>query len=552
MNRSDIVKISDYIRERVILPRLHDKQVLVLYDEKRRYHEVARTLSSPGIRLIDASESILEARESAMEVLIERGRRPEKADLLIVYVPAAPPADEDASCSDFFSALAATGDRFPKGDSDTYLDLCLSAKPEFGGRIRELFQGREPSFAAVDAVGASGGDFPRLKTELGCESAAETLTALMLPKEDQAEFLKRTGSCRKEALGFLETIVGFQPKERTASWVTIGDELWRFVLFSEFVFDLPSKLPESLTTVTVAAEDKKDLIYRVCEQIRSVIPTRSAYVERAERIAEELDLESEMADVRDLGQRDTFSFEERSFLATYIDAVKSGNLSDAESIAEGRKTSVWVQESGRQLLWTLAERALNLIRRLDDHDRDLSELGNKTESIISFYADRGYSLDQAYRHFEETFCEIDEDSEDIDRLVERCRDRYRKSVDRLQRIFIDAVRKSGWPVQGISASGSLFDEQVKPLLTKKDARVAVLWVDALRYELGVALENSLSSKHKTTLDVVSAALPSITEVGMASLLPSGRELKLTERSGIFSPNLDGYPVETAQARVARF
>jgi len=53
-------------------------------------------------------------------------------------------------------------------------------------------------------------------------------------------------------------------------------------------------------------------------------------------------------------------------------------------------------------------------------------------------------------------------------------------------------------------------------------------VDALRYELGVALEKLLSEDGPIELHAAFAQLPTITLVGMASLLPGARtDLSLT-------------------------
>ncbi len=154
-------------------------------------------------------------------------------------------------------------------------------------------------------------------------------------------------------------------------------------------------------------------------------------------------------------------------------------------------------------------------------------------------------------YFEETLTEIDHDSEDLDQLVEDCRQSYRGCVDRLQRKFITAVKGSGWPAPGLQAAGSLFDSKIKPLLADKAAKVAVLWVDALRYELAVALNEALSGTHKTALQAVCGALPSITPVGMASLLPdAASKLNLRKKGDKLVPHLGDRPLPGASERVA--
>jgi hypothetical protein len=545
------MKIADYITEQVLKTRLRKKEALVVYDAAGRYRHIVHAMAGDDTRVVDAGTSIVEAREAAMEALVERAAQPDKTPQVLVYVPAAPPEDDDARCSDFFSAIAEAGDWFPKGDGDTYLNLCLQAKPDFGTRIRELFASGEPPFEAVDAIGNAGGKFPRLKTELGCESNAETLETLLAPEEGQETQLKPGAACRKEALDFLSQILGFQPKKTTASWSIIQAELWRFVLFSEFVFDLPSGLPDSLSTVSIAAKDAVDLVNRVCAALRDGTRTRPIYIEESEKVAMDLQLEKEMASVRDLGVRDTFSFEERSFLAGYIDALKTGDFANAESISEARRGSIWVQESDRQLLWTLAERLLELLRGMADFNRELDDVKLTTADLISFYTGRGYRLDQRYRYFEETLTEIDHESEELDKIITDCRRRYRSCVDRLQQKFITGVKSSGWPLAGHANAGSLFDNRIKPLLAEKGSRVAVLWIDALRFELAVALNEALSSTHKTDLQAICGAIPSITPVGMAALLPdASTSLSLRNKGGKLIPHFGDKPIGTAQDRVA--
>jgi hypothetical protein len=50
-------------------------------------------------------------------------------------------------------------------------------------------------------------------------------------------------------------------------------------------------------------------------------------------------------------------------------------------------------------------------------------------------------------------------------------------------------------------------------------RVAYILVDALRYELGVALHAQLAETDQAELQPACAQLPTVTPVGMASLLP---------------------------------
>jgi hypothetical protein len=75
-------------------------------------------------------------------------------------------------------------------------------------------------------------------------------------------------------------------------------------------------------------------------------------------------------------------------------------------------------------------------------------------------------------------------------------------------------------------------------------------VDALRYELGVALEKLLSEDGPVELQAAYAQLPTITLVGMASLLPGARgNLSLALENGAIMPKLAGASVGNVAQRM---
>jgi uncharacterized protein (TIGR02687 family) len=78
----------------------------------------------------------------------------------------------------------------------------------------------------------------------------------------------------------------------------------------------------------------------------------------------------------------------------------------------------------------------------------------------------------------------------------------------------------GWRCEGLPAQRHFFDSFVQPFLAKGQ-KVFVIVSDALRYEAGAEFAERLSSANRWTAEVeaVFGALPSYTQLGMASLLP---------------------------------
>jgi hypothetical protein len=93
-------------------------------------------------------------------------------------------------------------------------------------------------------------------------------------------------------------------------------------------------------------------------------------------------------------------------------------------------------------------------------------------------------------------------------------------------VFVKHVETAGWPPTGRLANADAFDRLVADRLKESGRKVAYLMVDALRYELGVALEKLLAEDGPVELQAAYAQLPTITLVGMASCCPVHGRLEL--------------------------
>ena len=71
--------IKQFIQHEVLLPRLQQTSVLVVYDPARRYREVCLELATDQRQVIDASASSIESREAALAALQAVGQ-PNGAD----------------------------------------------------------------------------------------------------------------------------------------------------------------------------------------------------------------------------------------------------------------------------------------------------------------------------------------------------------------------------------------------------------------------------------------------------------------------------------------
>ncbi|MDZ7854178.1 MAG: PglZ domain-containing protein [Halomonas sp.] len=547
------MSIEAYIQEQVLAERLRQHLVVVVYDPERLYRRLCQGLATERRAVVDATESSIESREQALRGLQALGRG--ELEGLLVYVPVTAPLDDEHKQVDPFAPYVACGAMFPDGDGDSYQTLCLKAKPEHGDEIRQLFANDpNPEFAVIDAVGGGVG-WPNLRAQLGAESSRDILLCLLAPSASQREALKASDAWVSEARDLFQRSLGLTLRTRGKTLSSIGEELWRFVLFSEFAFDLPESLPDALADMPRAPESARPIVEVLCEALRNDRRTQDLYIEKAEAIERDLELPRYCEGLSDLGVLDTFPFEERTFLAQAVAAFEQNDLDGVRRILSQHERSVWSAKGESRAKWYLVETAAALAQCCEDLEQQLPDHTDSLEPLVQFYVGRLREMDRLHREFEQAVSEYEwqDTLREMSGLMQRARKHYDKLADATQGSFMRLVGKTGWPLPGMLANGQVFDRLVAPGLKQNGHRVAYFMVDALRYELGVALEKQLAEDGVIEMQPALAQLPSITPVGMASLLPGAADLLTLEKGEKdLTPLLEGKPVGNVPQRMEAF
>lgn len=547
------MQIKEFIRENVLHQRLKQRGCLVVYDPERRYRELCLELGDDKIQIIDASESSLESRFSALGALRQMGRPNSLIQGMLVYVPAPKPITDEQKQADPFAVYASCGAVFPSNDGDEYLSLCLRAKPDHATEIRRLFsETQSPSFAVIDAIGG-GQNWPVLRTTLNAESARDILIALLTATDQHAKALKSQEGWLQEARALLSSALGMEVKTRAKGLNALADELWRFLLFSEFVFDLPEALPTALTSAPRAPKEAQPIVNDTCDRLRNDLRYRAAYLQRAESIEQELNLPEICRNIEDLGEKDTFPFEERTFLRRAIDGLLQDDTDRTRLMLGRNEHSVWRGKGESQEQWALVRAALELTLACADYDRMLPDHSRTQGDLLDFYSGHLREADRLQREFEQAVSESSDPLGMMGEVVERTRSGYRSLVQKVQTLFVKHLETAGWPPAGRLANSEVYDRFVGERLKDRGRRIAFLMVDALRYELGVALEKLIAEDGIVELHTAYAQLPTITPVGMASLLPGAKEHLTLELVGdVLLPKLDGAAVANVPQRMDCF
>lgn len=119
--------------------------------------------------------------------------------------------------------------------------------------------------------------------------------------------------------------------------------------------------------------EARPIVEDVCDRLRSDPKSRAVYIERAEASETELNLAELCGAIDDLGERDTFPFEERTFLRTAIKGITNNDTDATRHVLTRYKGSVWLGRGESQAQWELVRAALSLVEACEDYKHQLPD-----------------------------------------------------------------------------------------------------------------------------------------------------------------------------------
>ena len=249
------------------------------------------------------------------------------------------------------------------------------------------------------------------------------------------------------------------------------------------------------------------------------------------------------------GGVDTFRFEERVLLGHARSLITLGQYGAAHALMADRARGFWAHRSvERQLQWAAAQAMAELGQIVKDARTQLGKLGNDPSAWVAAYTaeDGWHRADAAHRGLESLMSRIDEPPESeaggssgYDWLTRNCSRRWRSASARRSR-----------PRAGRCRADSPQTRIYPELVEKAGSRVAYFLVDALRFEMGVELKHLLAGSDDLVLRPAVAALPTITLVGMAALLPgASARFDVVEAGGALASRIEDVTLKDTTGRM---
>lgn len=324
----------------------------------------------------------------------------------------------------------------------------------------------------------------------------------------------------------------------------------RYVLANEFRSDLEGDSPTSLSMVpTCPSTECLARIRDVCNSLRRQHP--SPYSELADRVEADLNLSASDIDPNRLGTTDTFRFEEARLLAKAIELTAARQYDAALELTLERAHSFWLdRDVARQAQWEACRLAATLGQETTRVEKALSAPIRSATAWVEAYSAQGgwFEADSLQRRLETWIAQMDDDAE-ADRAVAVARREHDNTLKHMAEGFASALAGAGWSVHDTLAQTQIYPEVVQP----GGSRVAYFLVDAMRFEMGIELASQLQGAEELTVQPALAALPTITPVGMAALLPgASASFSVVEAKGKLAARVDGSVLGDLAGRLKLF
>jgi hypothetical protein len=235
----------------------------------------------------------------------------------------------------------------------------------------------------------------------------------------------------------------------------------------------------------------------------------------------------------DLGRFDTFFFEEETILKASMQALQDRRWDAAQDWATRRSDpdSFWLRDDPlRRNVWQLVADAARLGVAIQSAGPELKVTDSVANSAQE-YTQTGAMVDQTHRHLEQNRQKLLRSQmpefEQIRSVLDQMQVVWRDWANSWGESFNAVCNVHGFLPDSTLQQRNLFDEVVKPMIAEEET-TAYFVVDALRYEMGQELLESIGDATKTdvNLDWRLAELPTVTEVGMNVLAPVTKSGKL--------------------------
>ncbi|TEU22474.1 MAG: PglZ domain-containing protein [Anaerolineales bacterium] len=524
--------------------------VVVWYDPQGHYSDVVTASSWPNTAVHRYQGSFFLLRHK-IEPYLARDQVPR----LIVYMDAARSTSARA-----LAEVEAAGVVLEPGASDER-DTALATigcsalagtlSPQ---ALEEVLRNESLTLADLDRIAQGGGAVTGVLSLVFGASASPSDVALIFMADPDVDDAIIAKSAQGDLAALLREAFGL-PEPASQSLSDLRTRFTRHVLLTDFRASLPDEMAsEVLVTVPFpGAQWQVEACQRLAARWRDSVQHRAAYKTAAHQVEQDYSIHGLDLSWEAQGQAQTFPSIEALLLDRAERQILDGTYAEALALVEQRKNSFWNMDENA-LRWSLIRVLVSLLTGCTEVEEALKTQPRSAGEMITAYAQGAERdvepwcvLDTLHRHMERLYAGPGS-APTLDQAVWKAREAYTTVMHRMAELFGDALAQTQFQVPEVAQQINIFREQVAPRVQKE--KVAYLWMDALRFEMARELLAGFSEASRTTLIPALAAVPTLTLVGMAALLPGAeRGLGLVEVGGQLASEVNGQPLRVRRERV---
>lgn len=499
-------------------------RIVFWYDEKKEFREAFEALKLQGVEKVEIHSNQFSLKH---RLLREQSKQP-----FLLYFEGREPSHIENWLLDvqLYSAV------FRTDQSAIWLSE-LNLPPEFS----ELVTQHEGFFNAGRAPKKAELRKARLQKLLAVDDTKSQVRIKMLAVcADLHQLADVRIDVICEAL-FEELIEESQPRYKMIQQCNLTDFFWdlvnKYFLYrseTPSVKDLSIELFKSCYALSIAKPQAHDLaslnndalvLFRRWKDSRK---HEKVFEALSQRYAELLDIEADLnnRDLKDVIDLDYYRLIDQKVISDLVMAVDQRTLSEGEvtQYCRQRRQSYWYSEF--ESIYIAIDMASQFISRLDTLQLNMS---NPSEAVHG-YVRHWYKIDQFYRKFIYALNASGQMTL-LNRLVDTLENlyvnRFLMPLSNQWQGQVDAMLT--WGVSDVTPQQQFFNRWVKPYRNKGN-KICVIISDAFRYEAGEEMMRRIrqTDRYQASLSHMLSALPSYTQLGMASLLPNGRDLPVED------------------------
>jgi hypothetical protein len=513
----------------LIAKQVDEKGLVVWYDPEQAYTKAAAEVSIPSATVARYDGSFFRLRQQIDQLLNDQ-----QAPRLVVYVPIERTETNSALIElDCAGVIMQPRQQPPACNTRLSVVARNALKPILGedqvAEIERQVESGKLSLADLDALADKGKDISTgvLALVLGSANPQEVGLAFLHGDDYDLEIGKK--DCNKELRHLLGISfdVELPAAETLPNWrVRLG----RHVLMTDLFAALKKHMPAPLSSVSVATTTSGvDACVRLARTWRNSRDKRDSYVMVANKVEQEVGLGQKALPVEPLKENETFLAVECSLMVHVESELLKSATSALLELAKARLSRFWADViPAIQARWALISSATEVLIEADRVGKAIKKAPTTVPALVEAYADDEAPwclLDTHHRNMESRKYNFEfgagDDHHGLDKLITKAEQRYTEVGSELAKHFVTTFQKAKHPIKGLVYQRDVFDKQVKPLLSK--GKVAYVWVDALRFEMARELSRLLKDDFKLEIQPAIGMIPTITEIGMAALLPQANE-----------------------------